>query len=94
MMRHDLPGWGRNLNLGRGDGGNYRGDASPPVLEPTPPRFQAICETCDNYVGPVHPICELIEAKLEAGAAGCCHGRVIAETRRVQREGGCPEGRF
>ena len=63
------------------------------------PENQSICETCDEYSNPYldHPrTCDLIQARLEAEAGGrsCCPGRVVAETARVQRDGGCPAGRF
>jgi len=64
-----------------------------------PPQYEPICRTCDEYSNPYldHPrTCDLIQARLEAEAGGrsCCPGRVVAETARIQRDGGCPDGRF
>ena len=95
LARHDLTGFNRHLATGSGSP-SKSDEPRPPPVEVPPPQFEPVCEVCDHYAGPVHPVCELIEVRLEAkaGRRGCCHGRVIAETHRVQREGGCPDGRF
>ncbi len=77
--------------------GQWQPATSPQApRQASPPQYESVCEACDHYVGPGTPVCELIEARLEAeaGNRSCCQGKVIAATARVQRDGGCPDGRF
>ena len=70
------------------------------VRPPSPadrPQYEPICQACGHYVGPVMPVCDIVEARMEAesGRRGCCHAQVVAATAQAQqRAGGCPRKKF
>lgn len=71
--------------------------AEPGVHSPSPARYEEKCKDCDAFNGDtLWPACDVIEDRLEAkgGGQGCCHAAVVQETKRVQRDGGCPLNKF
>lgn len=90
-------GPGSGLSGPGGSGSASVVTAGPNLRAPTPGQYEPICDDCDEYGGSgMYAACDLLEQRLEAqaGGRGCCRGRLVAETARVQRQGGCPDGRF